>query len=178
MSARHNDEFEVGCHKRIAIWLLILAAILALCFCGCTSTSDYGTTPLPSRFEPVQMLPGKTSEESQISRIGLISPTPKDIARSSPARIGPIRIFPYPLPPLPPRATNITVRWEHPWESWIVYVVRRSDSIRVPKRQWPVVAITTNRFYIASIGPAAGFFTVTASNVDLGRESEFARATP
>jgi hypothetical protein len=61
--------------------------------------------------------------------------------------------------------------WSHPGGRGIVYNVRASPSLSLPF-PWPIVATTTNRFYLLSTASPAMYFTVTASNTLNGVESK------
>lgn len=91
----------------------------------------------------------------------------------------PPRPFPTNMSPGIPM-TNVTIFWNYPSNTpWIVFNVRRGSNFTTGAWSWPIVATTPNHFYKASItNTVAGFFVVTASNIDLHRESSFATTGP
>lgn len=74
------------------------------------------------------------------------------------------------LPPAAPSPRTLTLSWEYPPDSNIIFNVWHRTNLQTGR--WQFLATTTNRDFKFSPDLPMDFFTVTASNTESGLESE------
>lgn len=71
--------------------------------------------------------------------------------------------------------TNVTPSWDYPPADFILFEVRSTNQLGSHPTNWPVVTLTSNKFYTTPATGSAGWFAVRATNLFTHMVSDFAR---